>query len=139
MSRQSQPEQIRIYPHQGQYPFFRKKVGLRNTPISILKTTNVLLYIDNYQFDLGYFKNIVEFSKTYEKHSKHVCYVLMPLHDTNVTLRSNNCKLFNYSSDYLRYMVGQGRLGTASHTQDAIRVLMEVTFRAKASVISRTV
>ncbi len=97
--------------------------GLKNALALFQRMMNYILqeYLDD--FVAVYLDDIIIYSKTFEKHIKHVTKVLKKLREANLMIKLRKCKFFKAEISFLRYIVGRYRLKSDSEKIKKIKKL----------------
>lgn len=112
-----------IRTHRGLHQFTRMPFGWRNGPPEFQRAMQEILAPFLWLFALVYIDDIVVFSKTFDKHEKHVDLVLRAISKAGLTLSPPKCHLGYTSITVLGHLVS--RLGLAT-TAEKIRAMWDI-------------
>lgn len=79
------------------------KFGMKNAPETFQHALHIVLTVYKCKSFLVYLDDIIEFCKDAYSHLKHVEKILSKLHNSNVTIKLNNCALYHIEGPLYRY------------------------------------
>ncbi len=104
----------------GHYKFERLPMGLKNSPSIFQQTMNTVLQELMGDYAFIYIDDIVIYSKTADKHVRHIENVLDRLRKHGLRVKFSKCQLIQHKMEYLGFLVGKDGLKVNSKKVQAI-------------------
>jgi Reverse transcriptase (RNA-dependent DNA polymerase) len=95
--------------------------GLRNAPATFQRLVDITLAELTCKSCLLYLDDIIVFSKTLEKHLKHLDTVLHRIYRAGLYLNLKKCFFFKETVNYLGHVIRPGKLAMAEKNTRALR------------------
>ena len=104
----------------GCFRFRRMPFGLCNASTTLQRTLDIFLAGLRWKTCLVYLDDVIVFSRTFDKHVKHVQEVLHILRSAGISLKLKKCHFFTKTVDYLGHVIKPGRLEVATKNTAAL-------------------
>jgi len=108
MAKKDKPKNAFI-SHRGQWQFKRLPMGLMNTPTTFVRCIDEILGDLKWVCVLGYFDDIIVFSKSFDEHCEHIRLVLERLRTAGFTIHPNKVQLCRTRLKFLGFIVDSGK------------------------------
>jgi len=95
--------------HRGLYQFKRLPNGPCNGPPTFQRTIDEILEETKYVFNIAYFDDVIDYSKTFEDHVLHVVDTLTRLSDAGFTIHPKKVQLCRRRLKFLGYIIEPGK------------------------------
>ena len=95
--------------------------GLTNAPATFMTLTNDIFRDQLDQFVIVYIDDILIYSKTVEKHTKHLCLVLQKLRDHKLYAKPSKCEFYQTQIGFLGHEVSESGVGPEKNKVTAVQ------------------